>query len=131
MKHLKKKTKTNIVKACADLAEGYKLDTLKHLTDKCPLCLIYHDQDNSICDSNCPNNAFKADGYYGCIDRCDKFGNLSWRRYDNDVSGKNNLEIFWTKVGAYLSKKSEADIIGMTVQVKERIQEIARDVNKL
>ena len=133
MKHLKKKTKSNIVSACAELAEGYKNDELSHRLNTCPMCVIYHDQDNSTCDDNCLNQAFKNfDKFYAC-DRypCNRrrsaFPNLNWNYNGNNQT----LSVFWTKVGAYLQKKDEADILNMTVQVRERIIEIARDVNKL
>lgn len=128
------KTKANILKAISILVDRYSGDYYQlnpRTTTDCPLCKIFYV--NEVFCKNCPNSSFRElnkvgseinDTFIGCVNRCEDFRSLNWQN-DNNL-----LSEFWLRVGSYLNRKSEADILALTLQIEKRILTIAKEIEK-
>lgn len=125
MVEVKEINKANLIAACEQLIANYTKGYEGHKYSDCPLCQIYYGFATGKCSEHCPNSCFKG-SKWGCIARNDNYPNIDWHYHES------KLVVYWTKVKAYLEKQPEAELInlGNSRRIKERIMEIARDLNK-
>ena len=127
-----KVSKKRLIEAINHLIAGYENNCIQHRIDRCPLCLIYHNDKaygrSNEC-RNCINTVFLDENHsfhYGCVIRGRKFPKLDFDVFDQQILVTNGHNAsFWRDMLKLINSSKITDINKLTPEFKNAIIEIA------